>query len=378
MRAKQVNDMIKSVEATLGQKIQTLGAYVMQLSKKKKINPVELDDLGTRYRDILHSLDVQQHGQRLVWKGLPDYLPGWQIENMKYYRGSLAGVIVAGVMYVLPYTSTAGVGAYGNPNAVDLISYNGTREYNRQSTNDTSADKKLSGMQGFQTLINNDGTLNPNARAAILYDRIPEWSNALGCAPRSILVRPLINDSAEMLGRVKINLQNSTGKITFYIDDEQQRAPLEEDLDRYYGSSKPYLIVKRNAGAEDDGKQFPGKTDMETQALFECFQSLNSIRCMTLGIPNNGAFEKKERKITGELDADAQTALALAASRDMGKLWCEQMRIIYGEEYPDLVNDLDCDISEDLKEQVEEKLNEMQQSAKDSHPGEDYGGNDND
>ena len=84
MRAKQVNDMIKSVEATLGQKIQTLGAYVMQLSKKKKINPVELDDLGTRYRDILHSLDVQQHGQRLVWKGLPDYLPGWHKENMKY------------------------------------------------------------------------------------------------------------------------------------------------------------------------------------------------------------------------------------------------------------------------------------------------------
>ena len=363
MRAKQVKSLLDDVQASLGAKINTLGAYVMQMAKKEKINPLDLKNIGDDYLSVLRSLDVQQHGARYVWKGLPDYLSEWLLEHMLYYKGSLGGVIVAGTLYVLPWVSASGVGAYGQPNSFDLISYNGTQ----------GTENVLAGLRGFETIMTNEGTLNPRASGAILYDRMPEWSSTCGNIPRATLIARLISDEAEMLGRVRVNVQNATTKLVFYVEDESQADVLRRDLCEQYGSADPFVIVVRDAANENDAQPLQNNIDIETQALFECFQSLNSIRCMTLGIPNNGAFEKKERKITGELDADSQTAIVLRKGLEMRRLWIAQMKYIYGTTYPDIVGKLSVDIAEELVP-TEEDMQEEKISAADSHP---QGGEDN-
>lgn len=68
----------------------------------------------------------------------------------------------------------------------------------------------------------------------------------------------------------------------------------------------------------------------EIQSLFETWQSINSIRCMCSGISNGGAFEKKERVITDEINTDSvQTTTVLDAGLQMRQLFLEQMRQIY-------------------------------------------------
>lgn len=370
MRAKQVKSLLDDVSATLGEKINTLGAYVMQMAKKEKINPLAVDDIGKQYINVLRSLDVQQHNARYKWTGLPDYLPPWLVENMLYYKGSLGGTIVAGTLYLLPWVSSAGVGAYGQPNAFDLISYNGTASFDREGDDRGS---RLAGLRGFETMVTNEGTLNPRASGAILYDRAPEWSNTCGNVSRAALIRCLLRDSAEMLGRVRLNVQNSTTKAVFYVDDPQQAEVMRRDLAQAYGSSDPFIVLVRDAANEADGKPFPGNMDIETQALFECYQSLNSIRCMTLGVPNNGAFEKKERKITAELDADAQTSMILAKGLEMRKLWIAQMKYIFGKEYPEIVSGISVELTDELMPKQSDIMDEMDSIKKSG----DNGGNQN-
>lgn len=339
MRAKQVKSLLSDVEAALGEKIKTLGAYIMGLSKKSKFNPQELEDLGGEYLTLLRTMDITQHAMRYEWSGLPDNLTGAMIENMLYYRFSLAGTILAGTLYALPWTTKGEINAYGYPTAVSLITYNGS-----------IAGKSINNLSALETLYKYDGEINPNAKVAILTDRPPEFAPSGLGAPRASIAKKLIDDIAETLGRVRIIQQNGCAKIVFYVDDPQQADLLDKDLSDAYGSSKPYIILTKQPGNNVPPEKFQGEYTADAQATFETFQSLNSIRCMSLGIPNNGAFEKKERKITGELDSDAQTRAALEGGLQRRKQWIHELQIIYGSSYPEIVNNIDVKICDYLEE----------------------------
>lgn len=287
---------------------------------KLAFNNTRVDTIGTEFIDALKDLDAQQNCNRYVWNGLPDYMFSWLIEYMLYIKGSLVGYVSGGILYILPYAQAKGVNLYGMPNAVTPVSFNGV-------ITDRPLAKELP--------VNNFGDPNANAKACILYDRSPVWVSGASPVSRAILNDELVRYQAEILGRIKNNLKNLDKKVVFYVEDDKQKRQMEQDIREAYGTDDPFIVVVKGTsafGTGDKGQTLQGDIANETQSLFETWQSVNSIRCMCSGIENNGAFEKKERKITSEMSGDVvQTDLVIDAGLRMRRLFLKQMQTIYPE-----------------------------------------------
>lgn len=330
---------------------QAIGKLITSIYSGQKMNNNTIPNLGLEYIQTLKDLDVQQNTNKYIWEGLPVYLPGWLIETMLYYRSSLAGWINGGVLRLLPYAQTNGINIYGLPTSVQPISFNGVI----QNKGDVKIGKPL--------LTNFDGSKNNEAKVCILYDRIPTFKQDTFIS-RSILNDCLISYQADILSRIKINLQNSNKRQVFYVDDEKQKLQMQNDLEQAYGSSNPFILVVRDSANQINNEPLQKSADeLQTQSLFEAWQSINSIRCMVSGIANDGAFEKKERKITGELTGDSvQADLVLNAGLKMRQLWIEEMKIAYPE-YSDMLNKIKVRINEETINYDEKNESEFEDES---------------
>ena len=311
--------------------LEAIGIRVAKL-ESMKFNNCQISLLGTEFLPTLKDLDAQQNINKYEWKGLPDYLPSWLIENMLYNRGSLCGYISGGVLYILPYAQAKGVDIYGLPNAVTPITYNG----------EATGPQK----QGNPLKVISGGNVE-GAQAVILYDRMPMWSSNTPPMARVMLNAEIVKYEADLLARVRNNIQNADKKQVFYVDNPTQQNQMTKDLIEAYGTEYPFVVLVKD-GTNDGKANGALQSDIAivTQALFETWQSLNSIRCMASGIANGGAFEKKERQIYGELQGDAvQTDIVLDAGLKMRRLFLQQMRAIYPE-YADMLNKITVDINE--------------------------------
>ena len=311
----------------LGKRIETFSKLNFNINK--------YDEIGTEFATTLRDLDVQQVCNRYEWKGLPDNITGQMIELMLYNKGSLCGFFNGGTLYILQYAQRGGINVYGMPNAVQPVTYNGTQD-------------KLDVKFGAELLVNNIGKINDNAKACILYDRLPFFSQSGIPIARAVLNDELIRYQCDLLGRVKNNLRNIDKKVVFWVDSESQKNQMTQDLRQAYGTSDPFIVAVKGQQMTDKecSQTLQGDIANEIQSLFETWQSINSIRCMCSGITNGGAFEKKERKITGELQGDqTQTELVLDAGLKMRQLWIEQMKLIYPE-YSDILGKISVNINE--------------------------------
>ena len=208
---------------------------------------------------------------------------------------------------------------------------------------------------GKELPINNFGDPNSKAKACILYDRIPVYSSNSSPIGRAVLNNELIKYQCEVLGRIKNNLKNLDKKVVFWVDSETQKNQMSRDLREAYGTDDPFIVAVRGSDFKDNkGETLQGDIANETQSLFETWQSINSIRCMCSGIANGGAFEKKERKITGELQGEeAQTEIVIDAGLQMRRLFIEQMKNIYPE-YSEMLGKITIEINEKTIEYEEE------------------------
>lgn len=325
--------------------LEHLGIRLESISKLA-FNHNQKDTIGVEFNSVLSDLDAQQNCNKYKWNGLPEYIPQWLIEYMLYLRGSLCGFISGGTLYILPYAQNKGINIYGMPNAVQPITFNGAM-----------AGGDPQNYFGKELPINNFGDPNSKAKACILYDRIPVWSSNSSPIGRATLNRTLIDYQCEILARVKNNLKNLDKKMVFYVDNEAQKNQMENDLRNAYGTDDPFIVAVRGTNAfgdKDKAQTLQGDIANETQSLFETWQSINSIRCMCSGIANGGAFEKKERKITGELQGEeAQTEIVIDAGLQMRRLFIEQMKNIYPE-YKGMLEKITIEINEKTIEYEEE------------------------
>ena len=324
-------------------RLEHLGIRIEQISKLA-FNYERVDTIGTEFNQVLKDLDAQQNCNKYKWNGLPNYLPAWLIEYMLYLRGSLCGFISGGSLYILPYAQNKGINIYGMPNAVQPITFNGAM-----------AGGNPDNFFGKELPVNNFGDANSKAKACILYDRIPVYSSNSTPIGRAVLNDELVRYQCEILGRVKNNLKNFDKKVEFWVDSEAQKNQMSNDILEAYGSADPLIIAARDSNWKDTkGETLQGDIANETQSLFETWQSINSIRCMCSGIANGGAFEKKERKITGELQGDqTQTEIVIDAGLQMRRLFLEQMKNIYPE-YAEMLNKITVEINERTIEYEEE------------------------
>lgn len=323
-----MNKKVQAAQYVSMQKKYEALAKQVDVLQNLAFNGNSVSTVGAEFRTLLADLDIQQACNRYVWEGLPNNLTSWQIEQMLYYKGQLCGFFMGGVLYILPFAQKDGVNVLGQPNAVQPVAFNGAMNAELASF-------------GGKLIVSNLGAFNPKAQAALLYDKNPLNSNG-NTISRYLLNNVLTEAQADILGRIRTNVKNSSQKVVFYVDSEAQKRQTESDLLNAYGSEQPFVIVVRNAtGIEErtDGKAdtLQGNIQSDTQALFEAYQSFNSIRCGALGITNGGAFEKKERKITAEADDMAQqTDLVIQGGLDMRKLFLSQMKLIYPQ-YADIL-----------------------------------------
>lgn len=325
-------------------RLEHLGIRLETISKLA-FNNNRVETIGIEFSNVLKDLDAQQNCNKYKWNGLPEYIPQWLIEYMLYLRGSLCGFISGGTLYILPYAQNKGINIYGMPNAVQPITFNGVM-----------AGGEPNNFFGKELPINNFGDPNSKAKACILYDRIPVYSINSSPLSRAVLNSELIQYQCEILGRVKNNLKNLDKKVVFWVDSETQKNQMAKDIREAYGTDDPFIIAVRGASSFSDNKDqtLQGDIANETQSLFETWQSINSIRCMCSGIANGGAFEKKERKITGELQGEeAQTEIVIDAGLQMRRLFIEQMKNIYPE-YSEMLGKITVEINERTIEYEEE------------------------
>lgn len=315
--------------------LEHLGKRVETFSRLN-FNINQIQDLGLEFEATLRDLDIQQVCNRYDWDGLPPYLTGHLIELMLYNKGSLCGFFNGGTLYILPYAQSKGINVYGVPNAIQPITYNGAM---------SGSFSKF----GEELLVSNIGNLNKNAKAAILYDRLPAFSQNASPIARAVLNNELIKYQCDLLGRIKNNLRNTDKKAIFWVESETQKNQMTNDLRAAYGTSDPFIVCVKGTqflDGKDKAQTLQGDIANQTQSLFETWQSINSIRCMCAGITNGGAFEKKERKIVGELQGDqTQTLLVLDAGLKMRQLFIEQLKLIYPE-YADILGKIKVKIND--------------------------------
>jgi len=269
------------------------GAIIEQFTRFDFNTGALQSNVGQDYIAALRQLDITQNCNKYKWIGLPKHLSSWLIELMLYARGSLCGFIYGGELKILPFTSTGSLNEVGLFTKVKPMSYNGSLNGGDTPYN----------VDDIDVYDGRGTTKNP---ACILFDNLPYINQSYKCMPRFVLNNKFVEWQADLLGRIKINIANSTKRILIKCPNEAQKRQLEKDIKVAYNTDNPFIIYTDGAPIETDGTFLDLKDDLHAQDLIETWQSLNNIRCMLSGIDNNGAFEKKERMITAEKTGNNQ------------------------------------------------------------------------
>lgn len=271
----------------------------------------------SKYIQLWEKYDLEQVCSRFVWKNLPNGLTSWNLERMLYWRGSLAGFKYAESIYILPYVISGGLNVYGTPTKIQPMSYNG------------QAPSGLNDFFGKDFKLNVDtyGDEEKNYDAVLLYDNIP-FGPGGGNISRAYYNRIIINEIADTLSRVNINIAVSNKKILLKILDAKQRKVVEKELAIAFGSDSPFAVITGDL----DSTSIQSTNDFNADELFNAVKNYDAIRCFINGISSKSfGSEKKERLVSGELaGAEEEKDLILDMAFDMRKLFCDLMNKKFG------------------------------------------------
>lgn len=248
-----------------------------------KLFTTDMTGLASYMRDI----DSQQYMERYKWRGLPKNIPAWRVEQMIYFRGSVAIFKVGKEFYILPYASTRGINLIGLPNAIQPITFNGEKPEKEGKA--FLGDKQL--------IVNNKGSYDPNAEAVILYDKYTNIANPTGVVSRFAMVQPVLHEICNRFAYLGINLRNAQGKYVILCKDEKTAGVVDQQLTEMFNSTKNYSLIRTMFDVQVINNQI----DYQEQQIWEDIASWNSLRLEGIGIEHNGLFNKKERQINGEL-----------------------------------------------------------------------------
>lgn len=278
---------------------------------RRTINPVALRDIPrSEYEAFLFDLASQQAAGRYRWRYLPNGLKSYLVEQMLYFRGALCGFPNKdvfsnqpnGEFYILPFAIQDGVNMYGLPNGIKPMPYQGPISSSKPS------------LQAKRSLIiDATGNYNPKAEAILLYDRFPLF-NGKSFDSRILYNMCIIQELAEIMARLHINIVTSTKKVWVKLMSAKQQDTAQRELDEALGTDKPYVLV---AGGYDF--TVPNtEISINTQELWEAFSSYMALLMQSLGIQNAGVFNKKERQLVDEVQQEgAETSIIEDAGLEM-------------------------------------------------------------
>lgn len=299
------------------------------------------------YRKIWTNLDLNQNCNKYRWEGLPKGLTSWNIERMLYYYGALCGFSYNGAIWVLPFTATQGLNAYGFPTKIQPITFNG-------QTPDNSSKEFFGANYEVETFL--DGDTPTENRACLLMDSIPEACTTFipmsRCAQNSIL----INDIIETLKRVNINIVVSNKKLIINCQDEAQAEVIRQELAEGFSSDSPFIVCTNPSSMPNISQA----SDLQASDLFNAIKQYDSIRCQLSGILTKSfGQDKKERVNSGELMGEKeQVNIIYDVGLYLRQKWAEEMNACFKlnitcKENKEALEDTEDD-SEEIIEEVKE------------------------
>ena len=243
------------------------------------------------YRRVWNDLDLNQNCNKYRWEGLPKGLTSWNLERMLYYYGALCGFEYNGTIWILPFTATKELNAYGFPTIIQPITFNG-RTPDNSNKNFFGKNFKL------ETIMTDEEVGDMKGRAVLLMDHIPEACGTFIPQSRCSLNQILINDIIETLKRVNINIVVSNKKIIVECKDPKQADAIRNELSNGYNSDSPFIVVS----SMDQLGQVGQSSQLEASDLFNAVKQYDAIRCQMSGILTKSfGQDKKERVNSGEL-----------------------------------------------------------------------------
>ncbi len=295
--------------------IALLEAEGILLPKDKTTNPINTYNRpASVYKNIWRVYDINQYCAYLKWENLPNGLTSWLINRMLYFRGSLVGFKRGGKIYILPYVIKGDINIYGLPNAVQPIAFNG------RAPGGANGDSFFG--ESFNLPIDMNGDANNTFKACLLYDSVP-LSPTSNSPSRHILNDVIINDIADTMARININIVVSNKKIMLIVKDPAMKDIVQKELEDAFSSDCPFAVLT----SELDVDEVQNTSDLNADELFNTIKNYDAIRCFMSGISSkNFGTEKKERLVSGELDGNDEQINLIADMRlELAQLFAKQM-----------------------------------------------------
>lgn len=298
--------------------------------------------------DFLTDLDLRQWCNILIWENVPNNIPSWLINQMAYYRGTLAAFEYNGQFYMLPWVQTGKINIYGLPTEITPITYNGTADVSNP----------IAFSKTYQCIINNSGNYEEKANTIIYYANMPVWQQGNVIAPY-IKNRKVIEQCADILARINIQVVVTNKKIFLKCDDVKQAQNLLRQLNKSLNSQSPFAVI----GSMNTETIELQPTVQNASDLWLHLKGFNDIRNMSNGLANDGFFDKKERKITAEAEgSQEQTSLPLQDRLYFAKLLVEQCKLQFNG-IIEGIEKFNVRINEELIEQEEMEEDEENQEV---------------
>lgn len=247
--------------------------------------------------------DARQAINRFEWINLPEGMDGQLIERVLYYRGKGAFTFINGKYYFLPFTlhsKTAAIDIYGRYTGIQLMTFNGMAYKEKGDIN--YKDGTFLGGKEFTPVyeLYQETSTIP---AVPLWDGTREISQ--NNIPLYITQAHFHEEKAEIVTLIRKNLVNSVKQFVVGVKDEAEVEVLEKIWNNIrkeqLNSDLDITFVKTTM----DIQELKGTQSLQSQDYWEAFASLDSLREMMIGINTNGVFNKKERKLAGEADMEA-------------------------------------------------------------------------
>lgn len=290
------------------------------------------------YTPFIRDIDMQQYCARYKWEGLPTYLPDNIIERLLYHKGNICLFFNGGTMYALPYAFDGKLNTYSYPTEIRPIALNGDNF----------------GTKALNTYGN--GSLNTKAQAVILSDRIPSGYNDM-VTPRASIQDEIIELMSDVIGKSNVNLINSLKKGLVGAESEDQVKTIEEDIERAYKENAPYIVTSKGISGKSM-EVWNNNIPVDMEEYVQYLSSINNLRCYSLGIKNQGIYEKNERMLVGQLSGSAyQTNLILESGLQCRRNAIEHLKEIYPQ-YKDILDKIKVSINIDPYVDLSQRVNE--------------------
>jgi len=310
--------------------------FVPSFANMGNTNPVGKTD--SKDRQLLMRMMAHKHMietiERFEWKNLPPELPSDLIERILYFRYKGALFCYNEKYYFLPFALKGEIDSYGRYIAISPVLFTG-----QWKVSDGKITEDISFISGktFKVIYDQEGAdkeldemdlLEFDDKAVILTDSSLEVSQDY--VPMNYLIRPIVEQLADILVLVNIDLISSAKMFYVVAKDPEQKEAIEKefrDLDNRILNGKRVVVLT----SQTDLKELMGTSVKDTARYFQSYQSIENLRKDIIGIDNGGTFMKQEH--TTEMETEANTSggsYVLNNALRMRKEFCDIVNKTFG------------------------------------------------